>query len=299
MTHKLRRSGQRPEEEDTPSCFLLILTSVDDVDAADGILCRVVGLNMAPRRPVASLWNFKKRLRSPSLSRAGKGSTLSRCSTTRNQNPFTRPTRLDPRPSQPEQRNTEFAAISVRFKCQDFRNRDDHLNSVKDSTSHSTQTEGTAELGEAKKTSRMSVIASGNDSMGAGPSSSPRWDSAQRSNRHAILREQSVKLLQALDRDQALSSISPSLRETTIETIRQAADKVNPADELSPHDVLEALSNLASFEEALDTVIHNFRPLLLDIFARWIGSSTTSAHDSECRLVCLSAVASLLPDLWR
>jgi midasin len=63
-------------------------------------------------------------------------------------------------------------------------------------------------------------------------------------------------------------------------------------------ELLDALSMLASVEGVSASVYHAFGPILLDLFARWSDDKTADINVLEARLVALTSVAALRPDLW-
>lgn len=74
----------------------------------------------------------------------------------------------------------------------------------------------------------------------------------------------------------------------------------NLNDGLSAAALLEALSGLLAVEGVSGSVIRSFGPILPDLLARWLeNTETLSAETWEARLVTVSSLAALRPDLWR
>lgn len=67
-------------------------------------------------------------------------------------------------------------------------------------------------------------------------------------------------------------------------------------------DVLDVVSQVASTPGCAYLVVKHFRPLLVDVFARWLlknESETKSQERWETELFVLAEVAEFVPELWK
>lgn len=71
---------------------------------------------------------------------------------------------------------------------------------------------------------------------------------------------------------------------------------------LPSRDVLDVISQVASTPGCAYLIVKHFRPLLVDIFARWLlthDNETKSEERWETELFVLAEIAEFVPELWK
>ncbi|ORY30348.1 hypothetical protein BCR39DRAFT_598381 [Naematelia encephala] len=77
------------------------------------------------------------------------------------------------------------------------------------------------------------------------------------------------------------------------------ASSFNSSSLLRPTLLLDQLAALLSHEVAHEAVTIRFRPLILDLLARWLDETQLSDDEWEARLSILARLAEPLPELWQ
>ena len=75
-----------------------------------------------------------------------------------------------------------------------------------------------------------------------------------------------------------------------------------PSQAVPTRDVLDVISQVASTPGCAYLVVKHFRPLLVDVFARWLLQNDTETKTQErweTELFVLAEVAEFVPELWK
>jgi midasin len=110
------------------------------------------------------------------------------------------------------------------------------------------------------------------------------------------LRESTSSLLADLGLTTSSATSSPITMPRIIFNMSSSPDVPSDGDIFV---LLEALSHLAAVGGVAELILNRFRPLALDLLARWLENSSNVEFELWERRLCVIAAFCVAPDLWR